>query len=122
MLAVALQAARDSLQSGEFGQTILDIDAAEAGLSQPASKPPSRSDLLWVVDFPMFEALDEEEWEGVGESKFPQYMSSHHPFTAPAPQDAEKLLAAASVVRWSRWWFAIMTVLKFRGLHFLLVP
>jgi aspartyl-tRNA synthetase len=42
---------------------------------------PSRFELLWVVDFPMFEWLeDEQRWE---------FM--HHPFTAPLESDAAML-------------------------------
>ena len=37
--------------------------------------------LLWVVDFPMFEWSDEEG----------RLMAMHHPFTAPKPEDVEKL-------------------------------
>lgn len=37
---------------------------------------------LWVIDFPMFEKGDSNEWQAV-----------HHPFTSPKELDAEKLLA-----------------------------
>lgn len=37
--------------------------------------------VLWVVDFPMFEWSDEEG----------RYMSMHHPFTMPNPEDIDKL-------------------------------
>ena len=37
--------------------------------------------LLWVVDFPMFEWSEEEG----------RLMAMHHPFTAPKPEDIEKL-------------------------------
>ncbi len=37
--------------------------------------------VLWVVDFPMFEWSDEEG----------RYMSMHHPFTMPNPEDIDKM-------------------------------
>jgi len=40
-----------------------------------------KHDLLWVVDFPLFEYSDEEE----------RFVSVHHPFTMPAPEDIDKL-------------------------------
>ena len=41
----------------------------------------SKHDLLWVVDFPMFE-FDEENQ---------RYSAVHHPFTSPKQEDIEKL-------------------------------
>lgn len=41
----------------------------------------SKHDLLWVVDFPMFEWSDEEG----------RFMAMHHPFTSPCMDDLEKL-------------------------------
>ena len=38
-------------------------------------------DLLWVVDFPMFEYSEEEQ----------RYMSVHHPFTSPNLEDIDKM-------------------------------
>ncbi|HXE43996.1 MAG TPA: aspartate--tRNA ligase, partial [Conexibacter sp.] len=37
----------------------------------------SAHDILWIVDFPMFERTDDGEWTAL-----------HHPFTAPTPEDA----------------------------------
>lgn len=42
---------------------------------------PDKHAVLWVVDFPMFEWSDEEG----------RYMSMHHPFTMPNPEDLDKL-------------------------------
>ena len=39
-------------------------------------------DLLWVVDFPVFEYSEEEK----------RYTAMHHPFTSPKDEDVEKLL------------------------------
>ena len=39
----------------------------------------SRWEFVWVVDWPMFERTDDGGWTAV-----------HHPFTAPAPQDADR--------------------------------
>ena len=44
--------------------------------------------LLWVVDFPMFEWSEEEG----------RLMAMHHPFTAPKPEDIEKLDIAPAEV------------------------
>ena len=50
---------------------------------------PDRYEFLWVVDFPMFEWLEEEKrWE---------FM--HHPFTAPLESDAGKLESDPGSVR-----------------------
>ncbi len=50
---------------------------------------PNRFELLWVVDFPMFDWLeDEKRWE---------FM--HHPFTAPLESDADRLESDPGSVR-----------------------
>jgi aspartyl-tRNA synthetase len=50
---------------------------------------PNRYEFLWVVDFPMFEWLEEEKrWE---------FM--HHPFTAPLESDADRLESDPGSVR-----------------------
>lgn len=41
----------------------------------------SKHDLLWVVDFPMFEYDEEAK----------RYVAVHHPFTSPRPEDLDKL-------------------------------
>lgn len=41
----------------------------------------SRPNLLWIVDFPLFEYSKEEE----------RYVAKHHPFTAPVDEDLDKL-------------------------------
>ena len=43
----------------------------------------------WVVDFPLFEWNDDER----------HYESLHHPFTAPAPEDIDKLDSAPAGIR-----------------------
>ena len=43
----------------------------------------SKHNLLWVVDFPMFEWSDEEG----------RFMAMHHPFTSPCIEDLDKLKA-----------------------------
>ena len=41
----------------------------------------AKHNLLWIVDFPMFEWSDEEG----------RYMAMHHPFTSPNLEDLDKL-------------------------------
>lgn len=41
----------------------------------------AKHNLLWVVDFPMFEWSDEEQ----------RYKAMHHPFTSPCIEDLDKL-------------------------------
>lgn len=41
----------------------------------------NKHNLLWVVDFPMFDYSEEDQ----------RYVSVHHPFTAPNPDDVDKM-------------------------------
>jgi aspartyl-tRNA synthetase len=50
---------------------------------------PSRSEFLWVVDFPMFEWLEEEQ----------RHEFMHHPFTAPLESDAGLLVTNPGAAR-----------------------
>ena len=45
--------------------------------------------LLWVVDFPLFEYSEEEK----------RYVARHHPFTSPRPEDVDKLLTKPGEVK-----------------------
>ncbi len=45
--------------------------------------PEGRDDLLWVIDFPLFEYSEEHR----------TYVASHHPFTAPRPEDVPFLVS-----------------------------
>ncbi|MCA9803763.1 MAG: aspartate--tRNA ligase, partial [Cyanobacteria bacterium HKST-UBA02] len=49
----------------------------------------SRHELLWVVDFPLFEYDDEEG----------RFMAVHHPFTSPAREDFDRLESDPGSVR-----------------------
>ena len=44
--------------------------------------PAGRHDLLWVVDFPLFDYSEEHG----------AYVAAHHPFTSPRPEDVQYLL------------------------------
>ena len=50
---------------------------------------PDRHELLWVVDFPMFEYSEEEG----------RYMAMHHPFTMPYEEDMQYLFSDPARVR-----------------------
>jgi aspartyl-tRNA synthetase len=66
-----------------LGQLRLQI-AKKQGLLDP-----DRFEFLWVVDFPMFEWLDEEN----------RYEFMHHPFTSPLETDAGRLESDPGSVR-----------------------
>ncbi|HEY0839931.1 MAG TPA: aspartate--tRNA ligase [Vulgatibacter sp.] len=51
--------------------------------------PEGRHDLLWVVDFPLFEYSEEHG----------THVAAHHPFTAPKPEDVQHLLTDPGRVR-----------------------
>jgi aspartyl-tRNA synthetase len=51
--------------------------------------PAGRHDLLWVVDFPLFEFSEEQQ----------AHVAAHHPFTSPAPEDVPYLLSDPGRVR-----------------------
>ncbi len=66
-----------------LGQLRLNVAKRENRLD------PNRYEFLWVVDFPMFDWLEEEQrWE---------FM--HHPFTAPLESDAARLESDPGTVR-----------------------
>lgn len=50
---------------------------------------PNKLCFLWVVDFPMFEYVEEDK----------RYKAMHHPFTAPREEDIEFLLTAPEKVK-----------------------
>ncbi len=51
--------------------------------------PENTFDLLWVVDFPLFEYDEEEQ----------RYVAKHHPFTSPKLEDIDKLETAPGACR-----------------------
>lgn len=57
--------------------------------SQLGLRDPQKFSCLWVVDFPLFEWDDETQ----------RYYAMHHPFTAPNPDDIEKLDSDTGNVR-----------------------
>jgi aspartyl-tRNA synthetase len=50
---------------------------------------PDRHDFLWVTDFPLLEWDEDEQ----------RYFAMHHPFTAPRPEDVERLTDDPGAVR-----------------------
>ncbi|HEX4567979.1 MAG TPA: aspartate--tRNA ligase [Vicinamibacterales bacterium] len=78
-----LAAGQHALTTKVLGQLRLGIARRENLLD------PNRFEFLWVVDFPMFEWLEEQQrWE---------FM--HHPFTAPLESDAARLESGPGSVR-----------------------
>jgi len=78
-----LAAGTHAVTTRVLGQLRLNIAKRENLLD------PNRYEFLWVVDFPMFEWLEEEKrWE---------FM--HHPFTAPLESDADRLESDPGSVR-----------------------
>jgi aspartyl-tRNA synthetase len=78
-----LAAGPHALTTRVLGQLRLSVAKRENVLD------PHRYEFLWVVDFPMFEWLDEQKrWE---------FM--HHPFTAPLESDAARLESDPGSVR-----------------------
>ncbi|KAL4656114.1 aspartate-tRNA ligase, mitochondrial [Arapaima gigas] len=55
-----------------------------------AVRDPTAFHFLWVVDFPLFLPKEEEPGE---------LESAHHPFTAPHPEDADRLFSEPHMVR-----------------------
>lgn len=65
--------------------------ATQAGAASAAS-PTTAADVdgFWVTDFPLFDA-NEEEVAAAGSAAERPFVSTHHPFTAPDPEDAAAL-------------------------------
>ena len=79
------------MAAGRTQPTAADARAVAAATSRRRENllDPNRYEFLWVVDFPMFEWLEEEKrWE---------FM--HHPFTAPLEADADRLETDPGSVR-----------------------
>jgi aspartyl-tRNA synthetase len=66
------------------------LEAVELLLKrQKITRDPSRFDFLWVLDFPLM-TYDEEQ---------KRYLATHHPFTAPLPEDESRLWEKPECVR-----------------------
>jgi aspartyl-tRNA synthetase len=81
--AVLLAAGTSAEASGILGQLRVSLAQREGLVDE------SRFELLWVVDFPLFEW---SETEG-------RHVSMHHPFTAPRPADVDRLESDPAGVR-----------------------
>ncbi len=68
---------------------VLRVHAAQTYNDRHKLLDPSRFELLWVVDFPMFEwDVDEERW-----------VAAHHPFTSVHDDDLDKLATDPAACR-----------------------
>jgi aspartyl-tRNA synthetase len=78
------------LAAGAHGPTARMLGQLRLNIAKRESRlDPNRFEFLWVVDFPMFDWLeDEKRWE---------FM--HHPFTAPLESDADRLESDPGSVR-----------------------
>lgn len=80
------------IAAGDFQRVCFCLGALRSHYARKLSLiPPGSFDFLWVVDFPLFEKLEDGS-----------YTSEHHPFTRPREEDAsllesapEKVLSAA---------------------------
>lgn len=74
-----------------IGAVRLHIAQLASSAAEPQQKfiPPGQWRFLWVTDFPLFEWSPSER----------RWVSSHHPFTAPADEDLEKLETDPGKVR-----------------------
>lgn len=77
---VFLVADKTSLTENVLGALRLHLWNTYVVKGQPPSIKESLK-ILWVVDFPLFEWSDEEK----------RWVSVHHPFTSPRPEDVEQL-------------------------------
>ncbi|ORY78610.1 tRNA synthetases class II-domain-containing protein [Protomyces lactucae-debilis] len=102
--ATKLGTARLLLQTFLEQQGYTDTPRWTPSSTQP--RPPLH--LLWVTDFPLFSPLTQDE---VGQAGTRGLCSTHHPFTAPHPDDAAILTHDAP----------LETLLQVRGLHYDLV-
>jgi len=78
------------LAAGAHGPTARMLGQLRLNIAKRENRlDPNRFEFLWVVDFPMFDWLeDEKRWE---------FM--HHPFTAPLESDADRLESDPGGVR-----------------------
>jgi aspartyl-tRNA synthetase len=80
---LVMAAGRPQPTSVTLGQLRLHVAKKESLLD------PDRFEFLWVVDFPMFEWLEDEQ----------RYEFMHHPFTSPLESDASRLESDPGSVR-----------------------
>ena len=89
---------RLKLKTGDVAAFVADeprvVHAALGNLRKQIAKqkgliPAGRFDFVWVTDFPLF------EWD----QELKRYFAAHHPFTAPRPQDRDKLVSDPGSVK-----------------------
>ena len=83
-----LEAAEGDVLLFQFGRPRVVQRRARAACGSSSARelhliPEGRDDLLWIVDFPLFEYSEENK----------AYVASHHPFTSPRAEDVELLLS-----------------------------
>ncbi|KAI3623547.1 MSD1 [Malassezia furfur] len=87
-LAPALAAALASANVTALGDVRLQLGAALAAQYAPVVR--AAPAILWVTEFPLFTHADADK----AEAAHGRWASTHHPFTAPAAEDVERLVAA----------------------------
>jgi aspartyl-tRNA synthetase len=80
--AVFFAAGKRTASQELLGAARLEI-GRRCSLIDPAAEGAAAWKFLWVVDFPMFEPVEDEKGEQVG------WTAVHHPFTAPTPESLD---------------------------------
>jgi aspartyl-tRNA synthetase len=85
--AVFFAAGKRTASQELLGAARLEI-GRRGSLIDPEAEGAAAWKFLWVVDFPMFEPVEDEKGEHGVDSK-PRWTAVHHPFTAPTPESLD---------------------------------